>query len=440
MPVSEQLYNIITLQDYNTRVVMVGSLLLGIAAGVVGTFMLLRKRALMADAVSHATLPGIGVAFLVMTAVGGSGKSLSGLLVGAVLSGLAGVGFVLFIRRHTKLKEDAALGIVLSVFFGLGIAILGVVQKSKTGNAAGLESFIYGKTASMLASDAWLICIAASLALCISTALYKEFKLLCFDQEFAMALGWPVLGIDWILMGLVVTVTVIGLQAVGLILVIALLIIPPAASRFWTHRLSVMVFLSALIGGFSCILGAALSALLPDLPAGAVIVVTAFSLFLVSMIFGFRRGVCLRWIEYLRLNRKIARQHGLRALFEWEEQQISRAMPWTALFNERSWSATQLNRLLKRLRREQLVKVNTDHTIELTDEGRAEAARMVRNHRLWEMYLITYADIAPSHVDRDADLIEHVLGPEIIHQLEVRFREVHPASTMPVSPHVIPSS
>ena len=437
---SEQLFRILTLQDYNTRVVLLGSLLLGISAGVVGTFMLLRKRALMADAVSHATLPGIGIAFLVMTFAGGSGKSLPGLLLGAVISGLAGVGLVLLIRHHTKLKEDAALGIVLSVFFGLGIAILGIVQKTKTGNAAGLESFIYGKTASMLASDAWLISIAALIALCLSVLLFKEFKLLCFDQEFARALGWPVLGIDWILMGLVVTVTVIGLQAVGLILVIALLIIPPAAARFWTQRLSVMLWLSALIGGFSCVIGAALSALLPNLPAGAVIVVTAFVLFLMSMIFGIRRGVCMRWLEHIRLNRNVARQHGLRALFEWEELGGEPAMPWNALFNERSWTATQLNRLLKRLRSKKLIEMHADHTVHLTEEGRFEAARMVRNHRLWEMYLITYADIAPSHVDRDADQIEHVLGPDIIRQLEAKFRESHPVSTVPDSPHVIASA
>ncbi|MDE0839605.1 MAG: metal ABC transporter permease, partial [Kiritimatiellae bacterium] len=149
-PSMAQLLSVLQLQDYNTRVVVIGTVLLGIAAGMIGTFMLLRKRALMGDAVSHATLPGIGIAFLVMAAHGGTGRWLPGLLLGAVISGLIGMGSVLLVRSQSRLKEDAALGIVLSVFFGLGVAILGIIQQLSLGHAAGLESFIYGKTASML--------------------------------------------------------------------------------------------------------------------------------------------------------------------------------------------------------------------------------------------------------------------------------------------------
>ena len=132
----DQLLRVATLQDPNTRVVVTGTMLLGLAAGIVGTYMLLRRRALVGDALSHATLPGIRIAFMVMVAGGGAGKFLPGLLLGAAATGLLGVGAIIVITRLTRIKEDAALGIVLSVSFGLGISILGIIQKMDTGSAA----------------------------------------------------------------------------------------------------------------------------------------------------------------------------------------------------------------------------------------------------------------------------------------------------------------
>ena len=201
-PEWDQIRRVITLADYNTRIVVMGTMLLGLAAGVVGTYMLLRKRALIGDAVSHATLPGIGIAFILMVQFGGNGKYLPGLLLGATITGLIGVGFILLIKGMTRIKEDAALGIVLSVFFGLGVAVLGVIQSMQQGNAAGLESFIYGKTASMIKSDVILIASVALVVIFLSMLLYKEFAILCFDQAFARAQGWPVTLIDIVMMGL----------------------------------------------------------------------------------------------------------------------------------------------------------------------------------------------------------------------------------------------
>jgi len=423
---------VLTLQDYNTRVVMLGAALLGMSGGIVGSFMLLRKRSLLADAVSHATLPGIAAAFLFMAAAGADGKSLPVLLLGAFVSGLIGMGLVLVIRSQTRLKEDVALGIVLSVFFGIGIALLGVIQKMSTGHAAGLESFIYGKTASMLASDAWLIGGAGLVVVVLCGLLFKEFGLLCFDPGYAKSQGWPVGLLDVVLMGMVVFVTVIGLQAVGLILVIALLIIPPAAARFWTHNLLRMVIVAALFGAAGCLLGAACSALLPRLPAGAVIVTTIGLLFLASMIFAPERGVLARQLEHWRLSRRVAEQNLLRAAFEWNEKQPG-PVPLRHLVEVRSWPASALRRLLRTAGRDGFLTNGAGGGVELTERGRAEAQRLVRNHRLWELYLITHADIAPSHVDRDADQIEHVLGRSMVQELE----EILASQMMPASPHPI---
>ena len=274
-PSRDHLVRVVSLRDYNTRIVVLGVTMFGLAAGTIGTFLLLRKRSLTADALAHATLPGIALAFLVMVALGGSGKHMLGLLAGAFFFGVLGVGGILLIRHATRLKDDAALGIILSVFYGLGVALLGIIQDVETGSAAGLDTFILGKAASMLPSDAMIILAVAVIAAMASLVLYKEFKLLCFDQSYAGALGWPVLWLDGVLMGLVVVVTVIGLQSIGLVLVVAMLIIPPAAARFWTESLFRMTITSALIGMVSGYLGAMLSALVPRVPTGPIIVLVA---------------------------------------------------------------------------------------------------------------------------------------------------------------------
>lgn len=307
-PTWDQWRRVLGLADYNTRVVILGTGLLGAAAGLIGCFTLLRRRALMGDALSHATLPGICLAFILVTVAGADGKALPWLLGGATLSGLLGVGTILAIRNLTRLKEDAALGIVLSVFFGVGVALLGVIQQMQTGHAAGLEAFIYGKTASMTADDATLISLAALICLVLSTLLSKELKLLCFDEGFAGSRGYSVLGLDWVLMGLVVLVAIVGLQAVGLILVIALLVIPAASARFWTDRLWPMSVISGLLGALCGMIGAALSAVFSNLPSGAMIVLVCTGFFVLSLIFGKTRGLLVRAIRRLRLNRSVQRR------------------------------------------------------------------------------------------------------------------------------------
>lgn len=435
---------VLLMRDYNTRVVVLGAALLGVAAGVIGSFALLRKRALMGDALSHAMLPGIGLAFMISSAAGGTGKNLAVLLTGAAVTGLLGLGSILVIRNYTRLKEDTALGIVLSVFFGGGVAILGVAQRTGEGHAAGLESFIYGKTASMLGADAWMIGLSALLVIICCSLLFKQFTVLCFDNEFCDSIGWRSIPLDVVMMTMVVIVTVIGLQAVGLILVIAMLIIPPAAARFWTEHLRTMVIVSAGIGALAGAGGSILSAMMPDLPSGAMIVLFAAGLFATSMVFGTRRGVLPRALRRRGLSIKVRRQHLLRAAFELIERETgqvgdsARQTSRAALLKMRSWSTRQLDRALKLAADEGLLFVGPDDGVTLTPPGVTEARRLVRNHRLWELFLITHADVAPSHVDRDADAIEHVLGPDLIRELENLLEQERP-STVPQSPHLISS-
>ncbi len=434
------------LADYNTRVVLLGSLLLGLVSGAVGSFMVLRKRAMISDVVSHAALPGIVAAFMVLTVLGGDGKSWLALLTGALISGLLGMAAVHAITTHARVKQDAALGVVLSVFFGAGVVLLGFTQRMKSGSSAGLESFIYGKTASMLASDAWLLAGSALAATVICLAFFKEFRLVCFDAEFARAQGWPVRRVDALLTGLVVVVTVIGLQAVGLILMIALLITPAVTARFWTDRLGSMVIIASGLGALACVTGAALSALYPRVPAGSVIVLSCSTLFLIGLLFGRRRGLVPEAWRRIRLAARTERHHVLRAVYEqWEQRGVqgfhAHAGTGSVLVSAgdlaavRRWSEARLQRVLREAAADGDVELDAWPLVRLTSRGMSHARQLVRNHRLWEWYLIQHAEVDPHHVDRDADEIEHVLGAAMVRELEATLPGRLSGAELPSSPH-----
>ena len=439
----DRLSSLLLFEHYNTRVVVLGAMLLGLASGLVGCFTLLRRRALVGDALSHATLPGVGLAFLLAPLAGYDGGNRLVLLAGAAVSGTAGALAILFIRSLPRLKEDAALGIVLSVFFGAGVALLTVVQQSSAGRAAGLDRYIFGQAASMTADDARLIAVTAALAALLIACNFRSLTLLCFDEGYAAAQGYSIPLLDLLVMFLVVLITMIGLQAVGLILMIALLVIPAAAARFWTNRLWVMLLISGLIGGLSGFLGAMLSAVFADLPSGAVIVLTCSLLFFLSLLLGRERGVLVRSLRRRELSAAIDREHLLRGIWELRESAVEfsgavverRAAGFEELLSLRSWSIGRLRAQIRRASAEGLVWLNSEGAIELTRRGVMEAERLVHHHRLWELYLITHADVAASRVDREADAIEHVLEPELIARLEQLLLQRQRSGEIPASPH-----
>lgn len=436
---------------YNTLVPLIGTLLLGMSGGVVGAFMLLRKKALVSDVASHAALPGIGIAYLAVEAASpGSGKSLPWLLFGASVSATGGVIAANLIQRTRLIKEDAALGIVLSLFFGAGIVLFTIIQELKTGSAAGLNDFIFGKTAAITLNDVYLIAIASIVVLIVSFSLFKELTVLCFDEEYATALGWPAKRLDLLLTVLVVGVTVIGMQSVGLLLVVALLIIPPTAARFWSNRLGPMVIIASAIGGTSASIGVLMSASTKNLAAGPVIVLTGSFFFLLSLLFGIKRGTL--WQSYR--HRKAVRQKGeldlLRVCYELVEPSLSAAQrnelptsreipdltPYPisidTIVGARSWSPGRVGKLVRIAMSQGFVRQGSDGLYRLTQEGARKAARAVRNHRLWELYLIHFAEMSLNRVDREADLIEHVLEPSMVEQLEILLKQ---EGSVPHSPH-----
>ncbi len=264
--------------DINTLSVLIGLTVLGAASGVLGAFALLRHKALLSDTLAHATLPGVCLAYLM------GGKQMGWLLMGAFVSGLVGIGAVSVITRRSRLKEDAALAITLSVFFGFGMVLLTGIQRWGDGHQSGLDRFLFGQAAALLPHEALYLTLACLLILTVVGILFKEFALLCFDRAYAQVLGLPMAALDALLMGLIALIVVLGLQSAGALLMVALMITPASAARLWTHRLSVMVGLSALFGMLTAIGGVLVSAFYGQLPTGPVMVLLVSGLFFASLV------------------------------------------------------------------------------------------------------------------------------------------------------------
>jgi len=381
---------------YNAALVAVGAALLGFAAGAAGTFLFLRKRALVSDAVAHATLPGVGLAFIAMVWLGGDGRNLLGLLAGSAVTAGIGLLAVEWVTRRTRLSEDAAIGAVLSVFFGLGIVVLTVIQTMSSGRQAGLESFLLGSTAGMLFQDAIVIAVGGSLAVLATWVMRRPMTLVAFDAEYAAANGVNVPGIDRLMMALVMAVTVIGLKIVGLILIVAMLIIPPVTARFWTERSQSLIWYAGGIGGVSGYLGAALSASAPDLPTGPIIVLVAAVLFLLSLFLAPARGVAAAVFRHRRFQRKVHRRQGLLALARQEP-----------IHDELT---------LRVLRSEGLIRADGV----ATETGRAQAAKIARDERRWDVAREIHQDTGLTGRYDGLTPIEEIFAPDEIAEFDRR--------------------
>lgn len=279
---------------YNAALVSIGAALLGLAAGAVGAFLTLRRRALASDAMAHATLPGIGIAFLVMAAAGGEGRNLAGLLLGAGLSAALGLYLLQRLTARTRLPEDAAIGAVLSSFYGAGIVILTVIQNLSLGRPAGLEGFLLGSTAGMLFADALLIAGGGAVVLLILALLRRPLAMTAFDPDHARQMGVNTAATDAALLLLTLACVLLGLRVVGLILIVALLITPALTARLWSDRIGVVALIAGGLGAAAGHLGAALSLALPDLPTGPAIVLLVFTAFLASILIAPRHGLLAR--------------------------------------------------------------------------------------------------------------------------------------------------
>ncbi|MFI2855872.1 metal ABC transporter permease [Paenibacillus sp. JSM ZJ436] len=282
----------------NTQWVLLSTLILGMAAGMIGCLAYWKRQSLMSDALSHAALPGVVIAFA-LTGV----KSLPVLLIGAAISSLLGALMIQGIRSSSRIKEDTAMGIILSVFFGFGIMMLTLVSRSAGGSQSGLDGFIFGQAASMVRQDVYIMLGMAVLVILVVFIGFKEWKLFLFDPGFAKGLGLSARWMNNIYLSVLVLVIVIGIQAVGVILMAALLIIPAVSARYWSHSFKTMVVTSGLFGGMAGMSGSLLSSMGSGWPTGPFVVLTSSAIFLVSLVFGAEKGLLVQALQ-LRSQKK----------------------------------------------------------------------------------------------------------------------------------------
>ena len=287
---------------YNTLVVAAGVAAVGFAAGVVGCFAMLRRRALVGDAAAHASLAGVAGAFLLC-----GRRDLPTLLAGAFVAAVAGMAAVVLVRRLTRTRDDAATALVIGVSFGLGIALVSGLPRWGIAGSAGLEQLLLGHTAAITAADAATLTAMSLLAILVVACFRKEATLVAFDAAFAAAAGWPVTAIDLALLGLVAAMVVAGLPAAGAVLVTALLVIPPVAARQWTDRVGTLLLLAGGFGLVAALAGVAASAVVPKLPTGPLVVLVAAAICGVSLLAAPGRGLVARWLEQSAVRRRAVR-------------------------------------------------------------------------------------------------------------------------------------
>lgn len=425
--------------SYSLRMVLAGTALLGAVSGIVGSFAVLRRRALMGDVFAHTALPGMCLAFLFVGSL-----TFWPMLAGALLTGLLGAGVITLVTHGTRTKEDAAIGIVLSTFFGAGIVLSSRIQRmTNLGSPAGLESYIYGQAATLTWTDIVGISIVSAGVLLTLTLFYKEFKLISFDAPFAQALGWPTARLDLLLMGLIAMITVAGLPAVGVVLMAALLITPAAAARLWCEQLGNMLCCAGIFGAGAGVLGTLLSQ--ADWgPPGPLIVLAASGWFVISLVIAPRRGLASQALARFRLRRDFDEHHLLRALFELGEAQPDARppLPVTALQSSQGWTARHTSSTLGRAARRGLVEIGSG-AARLSPQGLQQALAVTRSHRLWELYWLQRDPNDWQEADRAADSIEHLLSSEAVARLEAELaaagRIVPGQGSLPASPHELPS-
>ena len=295
-----QEYFSLVFSDYTLRTITLGTAILGAVTGMLGSFAVLRKQSLLGDAISHAALPGIAIAFLITGA-----KDSNTLLLGALVSGLIGTFWIRSIVKKTHLKSDTALGLILSLFFGFGMLLLTFIQKQPNANQAGLDKYLFGQAATLVESDVWMMATVTALCLFVLLLFWKEFKILLFDADYTKTLGFNTKFIDVLITTFIVLAIVLGLQTVGVVLMSAMLLAPAAAARQWTNSLSKMVFLAAIFGAFSGVFGTAISASQTNLSTGPVIVLVASVFVVFSFVFSPSRGLLFKQIRFIKNRRDL---------------------------------------------------------------------------------------------------------------------------------------
>lgn len=414
----DQAARFLSLRDPTVQLALAGSVLLGLCCGLLGSFLVVRKMALIGDVLSHAVLPGVAAGFLWNLE-----KDPFAIFVGASVAGLLGTATVNWLTSTTKLKADTAMALVLAVFFAIGLVVIGVIQQLPTAGKSGLDKSLLGQIAGLSARDVKLMAAVAAGVLLLVMVFYKELLVVSFDPVFAQTSGVAARWVQHAFMFLLSASVVVSLQAVGVVLVSAMLVTPAATAYLLTSRMHRMLLISVCVAVFSGVSGAFVSFLGANLPTGPCMVMVASACFGLALAFSPVHGVLPRWARARGRARRAYRENFLKHIYQAAERQgpVQEPVSVAELSETRRFTGQQVASELNRLAEAGLVILDPDRSrARLSDEGEKQAAAVVRNHRLWELYLTEKANYSADRVHDDAEEIEHVLGEENVKRLEQR--------------------
>lgn len=415
--------------DYFTDPVLraptIGSMLMCLASSLVGVVAFLRKRSLLGEALSHASYPGVvlSVLFAAMFLPNSEEGMAISILVGAFISSLIGLLVIDRLERKLRVTGDAALCLVLSVFFGVGILIASRIQVTHALWYKQIQVFLYGQAATMTDIHIIVYGVLAAVIILFLFFLYHPIEVINFDRDFAKSIGTRVRFVDNCLFLLLSLAIVIGIRSVGVVLMSGMLIAPAVAARQWTHRLSLLFILAGIFGLFSGFLGNYFSISLPlwvtgsawkfSLPTGPMILITASLICFFSLFFAPKRGLASKFLRLARFKDRCLRENLLKTF--WKKGEAAElSFREVVLLQNLSWYAAAF--LLWRLLAGGWIETGRKG-YRLTSDGRQRAARIIRLHRLWEVYLVDYLGQGVEKVHKNAEEMEHLITPELEKQL-----------------------
>ena len=390
-------------QEWAVRALLASSMV-GIMCGVLGCFIVLRNMALVGDALAHAILPGVVLAFVVV------GYSALGFFTGAVLAGLLTAVGITWIQHQVQTKNDAAIGIVFTAMFSIGVMGISAISKNE-GVHLDLKDFLFGNVLGVANEDLYLTAAIVVYVLLSVWAFYRYLFVTTFQPVVAETMGISVRTIHYYLMLLLSFAVVAALQTVGVILVVAMLITPAATALLLSDRLPTVLLLAGGLGLASAVFGLVAAIQLETTP-GPAMAVTATAFYLAAVLLAPRKGLLFRTILQRRLRNRIRREDALKQIFRLQQQgEVSEP----ALLQNLGYGRRILQQQLQFMRQQGWLE---RERLALTSTGRDEAYRLVRAHRLWETYLVNQIGLSAEQIHDDAERYEHLLSDEILDEVE----------------------
>lgn len=393
-------------EEHNTRMVALGCVVIGANAGVAGTFTFLRKNALVGDLIAHSLLPGVAIAFLL-----NQNKDTGLLLLGAIIAGMIALLKLEWLAEKTRLKRDTLMAVILSIFLAFGLMLFTVIQQSEAGNQSGLDRFLFGKAASMSIRDVRIFSVLATVNLCLVVLFLNPLRMLAFNADYGRSLGMPVSFYRNLLSGITVVSIAAGIQAVGVVLMSALFIIPAIAGRFFTNRLEWLLVFAGLAGAISGLSGAWVSYINGAMPTGPWIVISLAVITFGAVLFAPRFGIMSIYRQKQQMRHKVNRENVLKILHESQSPFTSGEISFYA-----GISGNHLKQILKKLKRSGLVNENAGK-FWLSTTGEQEAKRITKMHCLWEIYLSKRLNLSLELAHDGAEAMEHLLSEDIEQKL-----------------------